>query len=155
MLTSTQLRSDHIEYILALHALGLARKSVLDLFESKYGFRVSERTYRAALLSKDKVTPGGIGRVIRFIFERGLTNLRPVSFVLLDNLELIESLVESGCTYRDISSAMSDLVGRPVSEDQVARVFGRAQSVGKPDEYYERMALWHFLVGKSSWGRTC
>lgn len=146
MLPGHKLRTDHIEFILALYAVGLCRDLTLDLFKDKYGFRISERAYNYALENQFKVTPKGVARVIDFILERNIVALRPIPYVLLDNIEHIESLIKTGVSYQHIAEVLEHQLDRQVSEDQIKRAVKKIREEGKPHDYFERQQLWSFLI---------
>ena len=142
------LRRDHVELILVLHALGLSRAVALDVFEGKYGFRVSARAYRVALGGLDRTSEKGLKLAFRYIEEHRVERLRPAVYVLLDNLKMIEVFASSGLSYREIGMVLSENFGCSISEDQVQKVVSRVRN-GYPEEYLERTRLLGILTVKS------
>lgn len=149
MLKADLLRSDHIELVLALHALGLPRAQVIKIFESHYGFGISERAYRYALASTSRVTGKGIKRVLSWIYQSSVMCFRPTTHVLIDNLHLVDLLISSGISYRETARVLTSMLNHSVSEDQVQRFAKQVRSNRLPESYLQRKALWNALVRKA------
>lgn len=149
MLKADLLRSDHIELVLALHALGLPRAQVIKIFESHYGFRISERAYRHALTSASRITGKGIKRVLTWIYESSVMCFRPATHVLIDNFRLVDLLISSGISYRETARVLTSMLNHSISEDQVQRFIQQIRTNSLPDSYFQRKALWNSLVRKA------